>query len=118
MSIGRWVFSTKLEGVNARHALRNTHCPVLAIWGDKDLYVDVDESHEIYTEELKKAGNHDVTLKIFPNANHSLITAHRKQLVHEGASSWWIILKYTALGKDAFVDGYFDLLLHWLEKRK
>ncbi len=118
MSMGRWTFSNKLGGVNARHALRNTHCPVLAIWGDKDLYVDVDESYEIYTEELEKAGNLDVTLQIFPNANHSLIKAYRKQLVHKGASSWWIMLKYVALGKDAFVDGYFELLMDRLEKRK
>ena len=118
MARGRWIFSNKLGGVNARHALRNTHCPVLAIWGDKDMYVDVDESYKIYSEELKKAGNSDVTLQIFPNANHSLIKAHRKQLVHKGVSFWWIMLKYVALGKSAFADGYFELLMDWLEKRK
>lgn len=118
MSRRRWVFSNKLGGVSAEEALRKVHCPVLAIWADKDLYVDVEESYEIYTRELARAGNPDVTLKIFQNGNHSLMTAHTKQLVHKGASSWWLMLKYLVLGKDAFVEGYFDLLTDWLEKRK
>jgi pimeloyl-ACP methyl ester carboxylesterase len=118
MSKRRWVFSNKLGGVNAREALRRTHCPVLAIWADQDLYVDVDESYKIYSLELARAGNPDVTLKIFPNGNHSLMTAHSKQLVHKGPSSWWQMFKYITLGKDAFVDGYFDLLIDWLDKRK
>jgi len=114
----RWKFSSLLAGVNARASLWKTTCPVLAIWGGNDLHVDPAEGYKIYARELERAGNRDVTLKIFPNADHSLIFTDRKRLGQSGLTSLWVAIKYIVLGRDAFADGYFDLLISWLEKRK
>ncbi len=114
----RWVFDSLIGGVNARASLRKTMCPVLAIWGGNDLHVDPVEGYKVYARELERAGNRDVTLKIFPNADHSLIATDRKRLGQDGLTSLWIAIKYIVLGRDAFAKGYFDLLISWLEKRK
>ena len=47
-------------------------CPILAIWGDLDIYVPVEDSISIYEEALTKAGNEDFTIKVFPGADHGL----------------------------------------------
>ncbi len=114
----RWRFSSLLVGVNATASLRQTNCPVLAIWGGHDLHVDPVEGYEVYARELGRARNRDVSLKIFPNADHSLIASDHKRLARGGPRSLWITLKYIALGRDAFADGYFDLLISWLGKQK
>jgi dienelactone hydrolase len=46
--------------------------PVLLMWGDKDTVVPVAESRQIIENALKRAGNKDVTVKIFPNVNHGV----------------------------------------------
>ena len=114
----RWGFDQMLVGVNAKEALRQTTQPVLAIWGAYDLHVDPEKNFAIYKEELAKAGNENVTLKIFPKANHSLLKVSKRQFTISGPASLWISLKYIFLEKDAFADGYFELLISWLEKRK
>ena len=47
--------------------------PVLLVWGDKDTVVPVEEGKQIIENALKKAGNRDVTVKIFPNVNHAVV---------------------------------------------
>jgi len=48
------------------------HCPVLAIFGELDPLVPVPKSAEIWKTALREAGNHDVVVKIFPHAGHTL----------------------------------------------
>ncbi|UYQ94222.1 alpha/beta fold hydrolase [Chitinophaga horti] len=45
-------------------------CPVLAINGEKDIQVSAKENIEGWSSGLKKAGNKDVTVHIFPGLNH------------------------------------------------
>lgn len=40
--------------------------PVLLVWSDKDTVVPVAEGKTIIENALKKAGNKDLTIKIFP----------------------------------------------------
>jgi len=54
-------------------ALRNVHCPVLAIYGELDPWVPARKSADIWKTSLAKAGNHDVVIKIFPHANHEML---------------------------------------------
>jgi pimeloyl-ACP methyl ester carboxylesterase len=49
------------------------HCPVLAIYGAKDTSLPAEHSLPIIRRGLKKAGNRDVTIKVFPNADHSIV---------------------------------------------
>jgi uncharacterized protein len=45
-------------------------CPVLAINGEKDLQVPAQENLSAIESSLKKSGNKDVTIKMYPNLNH------------------------------------------------
>ena len=51
--------------------------PVLLVWGDKDTVVPVAEGKAIIENALKKAGNKDVTVKIFPNVNHAVVLVNQ-----------------------------------------
>lgn len=53
-------------------ALREVHCPVLAIFGELDPLVPPKQSADICKTALTEAGNHDVVIKIFPHADHSI----------------------------------------------
>lgn len=46
--------------------------PVYAVWGDKDFVVPVDKI-SIITDALKRAGNKNVTTKVIPDVDHSLL---------------------------------------------
>lgn len=45
--------------------------PALVVWGDKDTVVPVEKSREVIERLQRKAGNSALTVKIFPNADHS-----------------------------------------------
>jgi pimeloyl-ACP methyl ester carboxylesterase len=87
-------------------------CPVLVIFGDKDTSSGPPEPLvAIIRRALAKAGNKDVTTKIFANADHSLCKTGGRKEARERASQ---------KAKDAspdFVDGYLDLMTTWLKKQ-
>ena len=53
-------------------ALENLTCPLLAIWGEADQLVPVEKSVAVFREALEKSGNADLTIRIFPQADHNL----------------------------------------------
>jgi len=77
---------------NPADFLTKVHCPVLAIFGENDTSIPVDKSVFIYKKCLGEAGNEALTIKVFPNASHTIRVD----------------------GK--FASGYFDLMLDWLDK--
>ena len=76
-------------------ALRRIRCPLLAVFGARDVLVPAWESAAIYDRALGEAGNRDVTLAIFPQGNH------RIRIEETGA----------------FCPGYLDLLGDWVARR-
>ncbi len=50
--------------------LEKVHCPVLALFGELDFQVPVDAVKPALEQALARAGNHDVTIKVLPKANH------------------------------------------------
>jgi pimeloyl-ACP methyl ester carboxylesterase len=58
--------------VTPKKYLSAVHCPVLAIWGEDDVLVPARKSATLYRQYLKAAGNHDVTIVVFPNTGHSI----------------------------------------------
>lgn len=76
--------------VNPADFLTKVHCPVLAIFGENDTSIPVDQSITLYKQYLGKAGNEAVVIKVFPNASHTIRVGER------------------------FASGYFDLMLDWL----
>ena len=76
--------------INPADFLKKVRCPVLAIFGENDTSIPVDKSVFIYEQCLGEAGNETLTIKVFPNASHTIRVG----------------------GK--FASGYFDLVLDWL----
>jgi pimeloyl-ACP methyl ester carboxylesterase len=76
--------------------------PVLAMWGDKDINLPAERSKEIIRAALQTAGNRDVTLRVFANADHTLVLTRPKDAA-------WDFPRYAP--------GYFDLMASWLLRR-
>ena len=70
--------------------LIKVRCPVLAIFGESDTSIPVEKSVALYKQYLGEAGNEAVTIKVFPNAGHTI-----------------------RVGQE-FAPGYFDLMVNWL----
>jgi len=81
-------------------ALEKVKCPVLAIFGELDTFTPVAETITNYKKGLAKAGNRDVTIKVFPNADHSLLVwPGPKDRAH------WPVL----------AAGYMDAMTSWID---
>ena len=63
-----------------REALRQVHCPVLAINGDKDIQVPSKLNLPEIEKALKEGGNADYTTKALPNLNHLFQTCKKGTL--------------------------------------
>ena len=82
-------------------ALGKVRCPVLAIFGELDISNPVTDSIANYRKGLGKAGNRDVTIKIFPNADHALLVWPKpNDQLH------WPVL----------AAGYLDAMTNWINK--
>lgn len=77
--------------VNPANYLPKVSCPVLAIFGEADTSVPVEKSVARYEQYLGEAGNQNVTIKVFPNASHTIKI------------------------NNEFAPGYFDLMIDWLK---
>lgn len=76
--------------------------PVLALFGGKDVQVDVDQNKPALEAALKEAGNEDVTVQVFPDANHLFLHAETGGLN-----------EYAGLSTE-FVPGFLDTITNWL----
>lgn len=85
--------------------LSKVTCPVLMLFGEKDLQVPVKQNEKPMVDALKKGGNKDVTVKTMPRANHlfqSAITGNPSE--------------YASLPKE-FVPGFLDTITNWILQR-
>jgi len=86
--------------------LERVSCPVLALWGEKDTSVDVNQAVEAYRGALTKAGNTDFQFVVFPETSH-LMTRTKT-----GDMKEWSVEKET-------VPEFLDTMERWLiELRK
>ncbi len=76
-------------------ALERVRCPVLAIFGECDRQLPARVSAEIFERALRRGGNPDVTVRVFPAANHGIAIADPVGLA----------------------PGYLDLMTDWLRER-
>ena len=84
-------------------ALEKTTCPVLLLFGGKDLQVPVGQNRKPMEEALTKAGNSDYTTRIYPDANHLF------QEAGTGSPN-----EYPQLPKE-FVPGFLDDITEWIK---
>jgi pimeloyl-ACP methyl ester carboxylesterase len=90
-------------------AWERVRCPVLAIYGQKDTSLPPEKSLPIIRRGLRVAGNRDVTIKVFPGADHGLrvsVTSGPR----ERASA-------RKPHDDDFAPGYLELMTDWLNER-
>ena len=86
-------------------ALEKIHCPVLALFGERDLQVPAEMDKTAMEKALRQGGNKDFTLKILPKANHLFLSAVT------GSPS-----EYPTLKKE-FVPGFLKTMTDWILKR-
>ncbi|MCR4391269.1 MAG: alpha/beta hydrolase [Candidatus Acetothermia bacterium] len=79
--------------------------PVLALFGKRDVQVDVDQNRPPLEAALARAGNPDVTVVVFPTANHLFQSATTGGLD-----------EYAVLAKE-FVPGFLNTISDWLLAR-
>ena len=88
-------------------ALVAVKCPVLALFGGKDMQVAAKQNLPVMEQAFQKGGNREATIKVLPEANHLF------QKAKTGSPS-----EYAALEK-AFVPGFLETISSWiLEKTK
>jgi dienelactone hydrolase len=88
-------------------------CPVLAVFGEKDTSCPVADSVAVVRRGLEKAGNRDVTVKVFARADHGITvseTGGRKEARERQRSR-------PAGAEPEFAPGYLDTLSGWLTQR-
>ena len=66
-------------------ALEQVKCPVLALFGEKDMTLDPEQNATAMKKALGKARNHDVKIKILPGLNY-LFQKAQTGLANEYAS--------------------------------
>ncbi len=84
---------------------RRVTVPVLALFAELDVQVDLDQNRGPLEMALAEAGNDDVTVVVFPRANH---------LFQEAVTG--NVDEYSELAM-AFVPGFLDLISDWLSER-
>jgi pimeloyl-ACP methyl ester carboxylesterase len=82
-------------------ALEKVKCPVLAVFGELDTQTPVAETTATYRKGLSKARNKDVTIRVFPNADHSLLVWPKPN-----EQTHWPVLAV----------GYLDAMTNWIYK--
>jgi len=78
--------------------------PTLALYGALDRNVDAADSASHLREYLRRAGNHDVTVEMYPNAGHQLIVSRTG---YNG----------DAAPPERFVPEYPQIMITWLARR-
>jgi uncharacterized protein len=94
-------------------AWEKVRCPVLAIYGQKDTSLPAEKSLPIIRRGLEVAGNRDVTIKVFPRADHGLKITETGGPKEARARSK---ARRPGDGPD-FAPGYLDLMTDWLTER-
>jgi hypothetical protein len=91
--------SWKLQmGYDPMPALESVTCPVLAVFGELDTLTPVAETVDSLREGLRRAGNRDHTIEVFPGADHALLVWPKP-----GDQAHWPVL----------APGFLDTLTAW-----
>ncbi len=102
-----FAFGAKNIAYDGRPTLERVKCPVLVVVGERDTIVPSSESATTIKEILTKAGNTDVTVKTFSEADHFLHQTKtggpREVLVGDPVKT--------------FAPGYLSTLTDWLSER-
>jgi len=91
---------------SAETYLSELDVPLLAIFGDHDDKIDWRESVRVYREASDRAGNRDLTIKVFKNASHDLFAVSTGRAPAQTPPA------------PQLVPGYLSTMVAWLRARK
>jgi pimeloyl-ACP methyl ester carboxylesterase len=94
-----WRFSRSVAAYDALRWWRQVRVPVLIVFGADDARVPAQASSDRIAAALRQAGNRDVTVRLFPGADHTF-------RMPPGPGGW-----------ASTAPGYLELLLGWIEAR-
>jgi pimeloyl-ACP methyl ester carboxylesterase len=92
---------------------KGVRCPVLAIYGQCDTSSPPERNLAILRRGLEAAGNYDVTTRVFPGADHTMLI---QESGRPSASSGHAGKEPRRAARD-FAPGYLDLMTRWLLDR-
>ena len=102
-------FMRRIMDYDPRPVLRQVTCPFLGIWGETDRLLPALLTVEAFRQELTSAGNQDITLKVFAEADHGIYTSETGSRKEADARR--------QRGERHFAPGYFALMQDWLSER-
>ena len=94
------VLSDTLEYIDPAPVLSNLRVPILAMYGGHDIRVDGRANAQVMRNLLQRAGNHNATVRFFPDADHDFWFARR-------------LTTRDVSGTTGYVGGFFKTLLTW-----
>ena len=100
----QWAFMRLNYFYDPIPALRNVHCPALALFGGLDQNVLPEKNKPMWEAALREGGNRDYTLLVLPKGNHVLMEAK------VGSTEEFPLLQ-------RFVPEYFTTVLNWMSRR-
>ncbi len=86
--------------------IKSVQCPTLAVFGARDLIIDWRSSVSLYQHSLKAAGNNDLTVKVFPSADHALFSTK--------TGGFRELQKSFSLDDKPYAPGYLATMADWL----
>ena len=105
MSEARFGFVASLVAEDATERLGDIDVPVLALFGEADLNVDVHDTIEVYSRVFAGDDRVRFEYRLFPDATHQLTKARHFNAQVPGLLA---LLKIGLLGDALFVDGALD----------
>lgn len=99
----RWYLSLN-PFLDAEDVLRRVHVPLLAVYGERDMFVPVDRSINAIRHAASAGGNPAVDIYVFPGASHSLTNA-----LTGGQGDVYLVNRYAP--------GFLPLLWQWIIAR-
>jgi pimeloyl-ACP methyl ester carboxylesterase/tetratricopeptide (TPR) repeat protein len=101
--IARRMKASVRKGFDPEPYLRRMRVPSLWIYGGRDQSIPADLSMDAL-KRLKAAGRHDITIRLFPNGNHTLLESETGSRDERP----WLT---------RYVPGYFDTMLTWVKRQ-
>lgn len=92
---------------NFEQTLLKVHCPVLAIFGEKDSQVNWRQTKALYERTIGKNAGKILTIKTLPNCNHNILTCRTGGFKEN--------LDQRGLGQPC--DGYYASMKLWLQQQ-
>ncbi|NTS77512.1 alpha/beta hydrolase [Catenovulum sp. SM1970] len=109
----RFNFVSRNIDEDARKGLANLTVPMLALFGDHDLNVDIEQSQAVYQQIFNQNPQATLTQKVIKNATHGLL--RDDIFLHLDDIEW--LIKFEWHGKDAFAPGALLTLTDWIAQQ-